>query len=216
MESASASTGSRQARGSAAAAKVPTQQRSRERVERMLAAASALIAEGGSDAMRMSEVAERAGVPIGSLYQFFPDKGAIIRTLAERYNALGRECIEEGLADVRDLDGLRDAFGRLIDIYYGLFLAEPVMRDIWSGTQADKALRDIHLDDSRQTGRLLAAALERVLPAADRAAIATRALLIMNLGEATMRLAISVERQEGDALVAAYKQMALRELSAGS
>ena len=36
----------------------------------------------------------------------------------------------------------------------------------------------------------------------------------MNLGEATMRLAISVERQEGDALVAAYKQMALRELSA--
>ena len=36
----------------------------------------------------------------------------------------------------------------------------------------------------------------------------------MNLGEATMRLAISVERKEGDALVAAFKQMALRELSA--
>ena len=216
MESASASAASRQTRRSAAAAKIPTQQRSRERVERMLAAASGLIAEGGSDAMRMSEVAERAGVPIGSLYQFFPDKGAIIRTLAERYNALGRECIEEGLADVRDLDGLRDAFGRLIDIYYGLFLAEPVMRDIWSGTQADKALRDIDLDDSRQTGRLLANAMERLDPRADRAAIATRALLIMNLGTATMRLAISVERQEGDALVAAYKQMALRELSAGS
>ena len=40
----------------------------------------------------------------------------------------------------------------LIDIYYALFLAEPVMRDIWSGAQADKALRDIDLDDSRQTG----------------------------------------------------------------
>ena len=164
--------------------------------------------------MRMSEVAERAGVPIGSLYQFFPDKGAIVRTLAERYNALGRACIEEGLADVADLDGLRDAFGRLIDIYYALFLAEPVMRDIWSGTQADKALRDIDLDDSRQTGAMLAAVLERLSPDADRAAIATRAFLIMNLGEATMRLAISVERKEGDALVAAFKQMALRELSA--
>ena len=88
------------------------------------------------------------------------------------------------------------------------------MRDIWSGTQADKALRDIDLDDSRQTGRLLANVLERLDPQADRGAIATRAFLIMNLGEATMRLAISVERQEGDALVAAYKQMALRELSA--
>ena len=57
---------------------------------------------------------------------------------------------------------------------------------------------------------MLAAVLERLRPDADRAAIATRAFLIMNLGEATMRLAISVERQEGDALVAAYKQMALQ------
>jgi AcrR family transcriptional regulator len=214
MDSAPASTASALPRRSVATAKLPTQQRSRERVERMLAAASALIVEVGSDAMRMSEVAERAGVPIGSLYQFFPDKGAIIRTLAERYNALGRACIEEELSGVRDLDGLDDAFGRLIDIYYALFLAEPVMRDIWSGTQADKALRDIDLDDSRQTGAMLAAVLERLRPEADRASIAAKAFLIMNLGEATMRLAISVERKEGDALVAAFKQMALREFSA--
>jgi AcrR family transcriptional regulator len=211
MDSATASAPPRR---STTMAKLPTQQRSRERVERMLAAASALIAEAGSDAMRMSEVAERAGVPIGSLYQFFPDKGAIIRTLADRYNALGRACIEEGLADVRDLESLNAAFAKLIDIYYALFLAEPVMRDIWSGAQADKALRDIDLDDSRQTGSMLAAVLERLRPKADRAAIATKAFLIMNLGEATMRLAISVDRREGDALVAAFKQMALREFSA--
>src|SRR3954454_21074928 len=92
-----------------AAGRVPTQQRSRERVERMLAAASEIIEKHGSDAMRMSEVAERAGVPIGSLYQFFPDKGALIRTLAERYNALGRECIEKELAPVKSLDELGDA-----------------------------------------------------------------------------------------------------------
>jgi AcrR family transcriptional regulator len=214
MDSATATGAPAQLRRSTAKAKLPTQQRSRERVERMLAAASALIAEAGSDAMRMSEVAERAGVPIGSLYQFFPDKGAIIRTLAERYNALGRACIEQGLADVHDVDGLNNAFGKLIDIYYALFLAEPVMRDIWSGAQADKALRDIDLDDSRQTGRMLAAVLERLRPEADPAAIAVKAFLIMNLGEATMRLAISVDRREGDALVAAFKQMALRELSA--
>jgi AcrR family transcriptional regulator len=179
----------------------------------MLAAASALIAEQGSDAMRMSEVAERAGVPIGSLYQFFPDKGAIIRTLADRYNALGRACIEEGLSGVWDMDGLLAAFAGLVDIYYAMFLAEPVMRDIWSGTQADRALRELDLDDSRRTGRLLAAALERLRPETDRTALATTAFLVMNLGEAAMRLAISVDRAEGDALVAAYKRMALRELA---
>jgi hypothetical protein len=38
--------------------------------------------------------------------------------------------------------------------------------------------------------------------------------VIMQLGEATMRLAISVERAEGDRLVAAYKRMVDRELAA--
>jgi AcrR family transcriptional regulator len=197
-----------------AAARVPTQQRSRERVERMLTAASELIERGGSDTMKMSEVAERAGVPIGSLYQFFPDKGAVIRTLAERYNALGRECIAKELAPVATLGELGDAFARLVDIYYAMFLAEPVMRDIWSGTQADKALQEIDLADSRATGGLLATALGRVRPDADRGRIATKALLVMNLGVATMRLAITVGRAEGAALVEAYKAMALRELAA--
>src|SRR5262249_44728857 len=116
--------------------RAPSQKRSRERVERMLAAASSLIAEQGSDAMKMGEVAERAQVSIGSLYQYFPDKAAIIRTLAQRYNAMGRECIAAELAQVTDAAGFRKSFGSLVDTYYNLFITEPVMRDIWSGTQA--------------------------------------------------------------------------------
>ena len=192
----------------------PNQRRSRERVERILAAASALIAEKGSDAMRMGEVAAKAGVSIGSLYQYFPDKAAIILRLAERYNAEGRACIQAALAGPRSMKELRAAFSGLVDTYYALFLAEPVMRDIWSGTQADKALREIELADSRANGAILAEALARLRPAADRAALATSAFLIMQLGEATMRLAISVERAEGDALVAAFKRLVDRELAA--
>ncbi len=178
----------------------------------MLGAASALIADKGSDAMRMGEVAEKAGVSIGSLYQFFPDKSAIIQTLAKRYNAEGRACIEKELAGVRDMAGLQEAFGRLIDIYYGLFLAEPVMRDIWSGMQADKALREVELAESRANGELLAEAMLRLRPEADPEKLSRSAFLIMSLGEATMRLAISVQHAEGDALVEAYKRMVLREI----
>ena len=192
----------------------PNQHRSRERVERILAAAAALIAEKGSDAMRMGEVAAKAGVSVGSLYQYFPDKAAIILRLAERYNAEGRACIQAALAGPRSMKELRAAFMGLVDTYYALFLAGPVMRDIWSGTQADKALREIELADSRANGAILAEALARLRPAADRAALATSAFLIMQLGEATMRLAISVERAEGDALVAAYKRLVDRELGA--
>ena len=192
----------------------PNQRRSRERVEGILAAAAALIVEKGSDAMRMGEVAAKAGISIGSLYQYFPDKAAIIRRLAERYNAEGQACIQAALATPRSMKELRAAFMGLVDTYYALFLAGPVMRDIWSGTQADKALREIELADSRANGAILAEALARLRPAADRAALATSAFLIMQLGEATMRLAISVERAEGDALVGAYKRLVDRELAA--
>lgn len=190
----------------------PTQKRSRERVERMLAVASTLIAEKGSDALRMGEVAEKAGVSIGSLYQFFPDKSAIIRALADRYQKESEVCIAEALATVKDRKGLEKAFSELVDTYYGIFLAEPVMRDIWSGTQADKALRELELMHSRANAGMLLAVLERLYPHEDPAALETSAFLIWQLGEATMRLAVSVDRAEGDRLVTAYKRMALSEL----
>lgn len=192
--------------------RTPSQQRSRERVERMLAAASVLIAEQGSDAMRMGEVAERAGVSIGSLYQFFPDKRAIVWALAERYTAESQACIAAALADVTDAEGLRRAFSELVDIYYGLFLAEPVMRDIWSGTQADKALRELELADSRASGAFLAAVLKRLRPEDDAAALEAMAFLVWQLGETAVRLAVAVGRAEGDGFVETYKRMALREL----
>ncbi len=191
---------------------VPSQKRSRERVERMLSAASSLIAERGSDALRMAEIADRAGVSIGSLYQFFPDKSAVIRALAERQTEESQACIAAALAGVHDREGLKNAFSELVETYYALFLAEPVMRDIWSGTQADKALRDLELADSRANAALLVAVLKRLHPKADETALETTALLVWQMGEAAMRLAISVGRAEGDRIVAAYKRMALREL----
>ncbi len=199
-------------RGTPAVRREPTQRRSRERVERMLAAASSLIAENGSDALRMGEVAEKAGVSIGSLYQFFPDKRAIVRALAERYTIESQACIAEALETVSTPEDLERAFLGLVDTYYRLFLVQPVMRDIWSGTQADNALRELELADSRANAEMLAAVLLRLWPEGDHAEIDAAALLIWQMGEATMRLAISVGRAEGDRLVAAYKRMAAREL----
>jgi AcrR family transcriptional regulator len=201
--------------------KSPTQKRSRERVEHILASASRLIAERGSDTMRMSEVAELSGISIGSLYQYFPDKAAIIQTLAERYNAVSRACIADGLAHVKTVEDLRQAFSALIDEYYSIFLAEPVIRDIWSAMQADKSLREIELAESRQNAILLAAALKRALPDEDLDRLQVPALLIMYLGECVMRLAISTGETEGRALIETYKRMAYRSfddtsLSGGS
>ncbi|MCX5931571.1 MAG: TetR/AcrR family transcriptional regulator, partial [Cyanobacteria bacterium] len=63
----------------------PRQARSQERVRRILGAAEALFVSDGVGATTTNAIAARAGVPIGSLYQFFPDKGAILRSLAQLY-----------------------------------------------------------------------------------------------------------------------------------
>ena len=192
--------------------KTPVQARSRERFERMLDAAIAIIGETGSDTMRMSEVAERAGVPIGSLYQFFPDKAAIVRTLAERVNEESRRCIEGGLAGLSDKTGLATAFAALLDDYYALFLDQPVMRDIWSAMQADRTLRKVQLEESRRNAAILAEALEKVMPGSPPDILIARSLVVMHLGEEAMRMAISVDRAEGDRILEIYKKMAVREL----
>lgn len=192
----------------------PTQQRSRERLERILAVATQLIATKGSDSLKMSEIAERSEISIGSLYQYFPDKSSVIRTLAERYNAESRRCIAAALAAVQDAAGLREAYANLLDQYFDIVQAEPAMRDIWSGMQADKQLVALELEESRVAGRLLTDAMLRVFPGSDVQRVADAAFLIWQLGEATMRLAITCEPEEGRRLVDAFKRMSLAEIMA--
>lgn len=192
----------------------PTQQRSRDRQERILAVATDLIASKGSDQVKMSEIAERSEISIGSLYQYFPDKSSVIRTLAERYNAESRRCIEEALGAVEDAQGLRTAYSELLDLYYEIVLATPAMRDIWSGMQADKQLMALELQESRVAGGILSDAMLRVFPGSDARQVRESAFLIWHLGEATMRLAVSCTPEEGRGLVDAFKSMSLREIMA--
>lgn len=196
----------------ALARRSPQQQRSRERVERILASATTLIEANGSEALKMGELAQAADISIGSLYQYFPEKSAVIAALAERYFAEGRACIRDGLTDVTSEADLRRCFDALVDEFYGLFLAEPAMRDIWSGVVADRSLQQIELDDARQNGALLGTVLQQIYPDADPVALTDKAMLVMYLGNAAMRLAISVGPEEGRRLVDDFKRMALLHL----
>ena len=73
-----------------AARRVPTQDRSRQRVERILDAAAEIFADIGYDAATTDAIALRAGTSIGSLYQFFPNKQALYNAIADRHLARAR------------------------------------------------------------------------------------------------------------------------------
>jgi AcrR family transcriptional regulator len=192
---------------------VPTQQRSRERFEKILECAAALMAEKGSEAFRMSDVVERSGVPFGSLYQYFPDKTAIIGTLAERYNAVGRDCVRRDLATVRSVRDLHPALCRITDSYYRMFMDVPVMRDIWQATQADRALQKLDEDDGAYLAGLLGDALRRIAPDAPATALASFSQLIMTLIAATVRHAIAQDAKEAARLLTLFKRMLPKNLA---
>lgn len=65
--------------------KTPRQGRSRATVERILVAAARIFDERGYRGTTTNHVAEAAGVSIGSLYQYFPNKDALLVGLAERH-----------------------------------------------------------------------------------------------------------------------------------
>lgn len=64
--------------------KTPTQERSRARVERILDAAALILSRDGREALNTNRIAEEAAVPVGSVYQFFPNKEAVIHAVAVR------------------------------------------------------------------------------------------------------------------------------------
>lgn len=70
--------------GSSAGRRVPTQERSRRKVERILDAAARLVVEHGVDALTTRDIAATAKVPVASLYQYFSDKDDVLLALAER------------------------------------------------------------------------------------------------------------------------------------
>src|ERR1700722_16784152 len=63
----------------------PQQERSRARVRQILVAADLVLAADGFEALTVRRIARSAGVPVGSIYQFFPDKAAVIDALARTY-----------------------------------------------------------------------------------------------------------------------------------
>ncbi|AIY40906.1 transcriptional regulator [Collimonas arenae] len=68
--------------------KIPQQSRAEQTVATILEAAARILEAKGLDGLNTNYVAQRAGVSVGSLYQYFPGKDAIIVALCQRERAV--------------------------------------------------------------------------------------------------------------------------------
>lgn len=96
--------------------KAPNQARSRATVEAIVHAGARVLADRGWAGFTTNRVAEVAGVSIGSLYQYFPDKLALI-------DAVRRRHLEECLAIMRAARHDGKPLGRFLDDLVGNMMA---------------------------------------------------------------------------------------------
>lgn len=192
--------------------KEPVQARSRARVDTILKIATAMIEEEGSDGLKMNDLARRAGIPIGSLYQFFPNKQSIIHTLADIWMQRIHEQMRKKFADVQSLDDARAKTINATRDYYELFLNEPVVRDIWCSTQSDKQLQMMDIEDSRRNGELFFEALAPFIDTEKHEQLSAMCFLCMQLTGAAVRLAIMQDKDEAELIMAQYDKLSLAAL----
>lgn len=96
-------------------AKEPKRKRGIARVAKLLDAGAAVFAEQGYKAATMTEIAARAGAPIGSLYQFFPNKDVLADALIARYAEHVEAALDRIKAEAPELDGMQLG-DRLLDV----------------------------------------------------------------------------------------------------
>lgn len=162
----------------------PVQQRSAERVNRMLDACAALLDEVGYTKLTTTLIAQRADVAIGSVYQFFGDKRAVVRALGMRNLDVFFTRVQDRTADAGE------QWGKLVDVvideYIGMHRNQPGFRTLHFGD-----IVDVHLlDESRSNNDVLADRLAALLTERFGLVMSDRA-----------RLAVTVAVETGDVLV---------------
>lgn len=136
----------------------PLQARARKRVDRILDVTMGLLAQRGLEALSTARIAERARVPIGSVYQYFPSKEAIFVELAARKFQAVDTAFAAGFA--RDLERMewRRALERALDASVNAFRDDPAYVTVWRAARSSPAFRSL----AQAYDERFAAALESV------------------------------------------------------
>jgi len=96
--------------------KIPVQARSRATFDAIIQAATYILTKRGWDSLTTNAIAERAGVNIGSLYQYFPNKEAVIAELQRRHAEAIHAQLHKALARLPQQPSLRTAVAQIIEM----------------------------------------------------------------------------------------------------
>lgn len=187
----------------------PVQGRSVARVQRMLDACAALVDEVGYEGLTTTLLAERAGVAIGSVYQFFPDKRAVVQALTQRNLEAYLQRLTERVTS-SELTDWWDGVGAAIDEYIHMHRTVPGFRTLHFGDVVDMHLLDEQRDNNAVIAEQLAEVLVAKFPVPDADELRFALAIALEAGDALIRFAFRRDNK-GDEQVLTEAKALVRE-----
>ena len=156
----------------------PSQERSRDRVERILDATAKLLGDTPVDKITTAAIAETAGVPIGSVYQYFPNKLAVLAELARRVMEQVDLKTASLIAEDFGILPWDQAIDRAIDATMEGFAEQPGYLQLLLSIRPTPEFRAITDESNERVAAMLAfhPALQAVIPP-ERIQLVTRAAI---------------------------------------
>jgi AcrR family transcriptional regulator len=192
--------------------KTPQQDRSIQRVKIILDTASRLIGENGVSAFTMTSLAREAGVPIGSIYQYFPERAAIIRALFDRFACNVQEKTNLAFEGVDTVELAKLKINGMIDWYYYQYRNDPIYLSVWFGTETDHELLRLNIEHSRKVAEIFLDWARSFLPESITDDYEVRCFLVSHLIGSTIRFAVMSDDELAPKILRECKLIMCRSL----
>jgi AcrR family transcriptional regulator len=131
---------------------VPQQVRSRDRFERILQATEELVVSGGVESVSTRAIAAAAGIPVGSLYQYFADKESVLLALVERDLVELEAQVKRDLAELTGLD-VRSIAETIIRSFVTVYRRRPALVMVWLRGRTNPEIFGFCREHSRRMAR---------------------------------------------------------------
>ncbi|MFK0292236.1 TetR/AcrR family transcriptional regulator [Streptomyces sp. NPDC090442] len=184
--------------------RAPVQRRSAQRLARILDACAELLDETGYEDLSTRAVAGRAGVPIGSVYRFFPNKRAMAEALARRNLDAYAQRITSRLTAPDQPPGWRGAMDVVIDEYLAMKRTVSGFALVEFTVPAPRESRQANYEVADRLLQLLAGRL-RLDPADPR--LRTAFLVGVETADALLQLAFRTDPSGDPAIVTETKEL---------
>jgi AcrR family transcriptional regulator len=175
----------------------PQQRRSQETYDTILDVAAQLVERAGPDTLTTTAVADRAGLSVGSLYQYFESVDAIVDALIERHLAAFSELVEETVAGT-SFASADEAGLALVHAFADYYRSEAGFRRMWTSPPVAARFKVIReANDNALVDLMKRLLVENGLVTADDPELETSILVRWSVSEALLDLAFRLD-SDGD------------------